>query len=160
MRLALAVVTFVLVGCSFEGREPLSTSDDTSAGLSPVLSGGLDEGSQVPEPLRDTAWTLVSVETRGATQDVERLGSRLVFAVDSVSGKTCNSYEADVDTATAEHLTTGGFVSTRMGCGERAGEMDRLVQELLQSGATWQRQDGILTLARGDLTLTFALQRA
>lgn len=159
-RLALAAVSFWLVGCSTEGRDPLTTSEDTSPSLASILSGGMDERSQVPAPLRDTAWLLVSVEGRDAAQDVEGLASRLVFAADRVSGKTCNSYTADVDAATPERITTGGFVSTRIGCGGPAAQIDRLVQELLQSGAGWHRQEGVLTLSRGAVTLTFALQRA
>lgn len=159
-RLLLAVSVFALVGCSAEGPEAPPTPADTGADLAAILSGGLDERSGVPAPLRGTAWLLVSVERGAEAEDVEALASSLDFGVDGVSGKTCNSYGADVRTATSDRITTDGFFSTLMACGGPAAEIDRLVQALPQSGATWQRQDATLTLARGDVTLAFALRPA
>lgn len=154
----MAVGAALLVGCSAQEPSAPATSEEASAGLAEVLSGGLDERSQVPAPLQETTWRVVSVVRGAESEDVEALQSRLGFGVDSVSGKTCNSYGAKVDKAIADRITTDGFVSTQMGCGGPAGEMDRLVQALLGSGVTWQRHDAALTLAGGDVTLVLTLQ--
>lgn len=88
----------------------------------------------------------------------QRPHARLTFHLDGVSGKTCNSYSASVDSATPDRIITERFFSTQMGCGGPAGRTDGPVQNVLAEGAMWQRQDARLTLARGDVRLLFALR--
>lgn len=156
--LLLAVGASVLVACSVEGPDAPTAFEDTTTGLAAILSGGLDERSQVPAPLRGTTWRLVSIGRGAESEGLGALDSALTFGIDDVSGKTCNSYGAQVAVATPDRITAGGFISTQMRCEGTAGDMDRLVQEVLHGGAKWQRQDATLTLARGDVTLAFALQ--
>lgn len=157
-RLLLAVAAALLAGCS-GGESPSAASPQRSAGLAKVLSGGMDEASQVPAPLRGTSWRLVSVKRRLEVEKVGALGSSLSFKLDGVGGQTCNSYGAAVETATSSSIRTEGFFSTQMRCDGPAGELDRLVQDLLHAGASWHRQSASMTLTRGDVTLFFELQQ-
>ena len=121
---------------------------------------GQGEGLTFPSDLQGVTWLLVTVKRASGEENVDDLASSLVFGATEVSGKTCNSYGAQVDTATPDRITTDGFIATQMRCDGPAGDLDSLVQEVLSGGATWQRQDETLTLARGDVTLMFSSQAA
>lgn len=150
-----------LVACSDGAPSaPSAGSEEADAGLTEVLTGGLDERAQVPAPLQDTDWRVVTVVRGAQTKNVEALQSSLRFGVDSVSGKTCYGYGARVSKVIGDRITTDGVDATQMGCVGPTGEMDGVVQSLLLSGFTWQRQDAALTLAGGGITLLLALHPA
>ncbi len=77
----MAVGASLLVGCSAQ-EEPgaPATSEEASAGLAEVLSGGLDERSQVPAPLQETTWRVVSVVRGAESEDVESCNPVLASA--------------------------------------------------------------------------------
>lgn len=113
-RLLVAVVAAVfLVACSAdEPSAPAAGSQGTDAGLTEVLTGGLDERAQVPAPLQDTAWRVVTVVRGAQTKNVEALQSSLRFGLDNVSGKTCNGYGARVSKVIGDRITTDGVDAT------------------------------------------------
>lgn len=151
--LLTALVLTALAGCGGASSEaicePGSSDPCNDQGQGP------SEGSTFPLALQGVEWQLVTVERQSREEDVQDLASSLVFDAAVVSGRTCNSFGAEVAVATPDRITTGSFDSTRMGCGGPAGEVDRLIQELLHDGATWKRDQARLTLTHEDVQLTY-----
>jgi len=119
---------------------------------------GQGAGLTFPSALQGVTWELVTVERASGEENLPNRVSSLVFAPTEVSGKTCNSYGARVKVATPALITSDRFLSTQMRCDGPAGDVDRMVQDVLAGGATWQRQDATLTLSGGGVTLTFTRQ--
>jgi len=154
--LLTALVLTAVVGCGGVSSDAVCEPGSSD----PCNDQGQGEGLTFPSALQGVTWQLVTVERAPGEENVQDLASSLAFGSTVVSGKACNYFGAKVADATSDRIATDGFDSTAMGCEGPAGDLDRLVQEVLASGATWQRQDETLTLARGDVTLTFAPQPA
>lgn len=147
-----ALVMTALTGCSGVSSsavcEPESSDPCNDQG-----QGSLD--LTFPSALQGVDWQLVAIERGSGEQDVSGLASTLLFKSAVVTGKTCNSFGAEVAAAGPDVISAGSFDSTQMGCSGPPGEMDRLVQQVLGDGVTWKRDQARLTLTREDVTLTY-----
>lgn len=125
-------------------------------GCSPAQSTvTLSPGSVSTDPadLRDVEWQFQQVVEGGVARDVSGVDGVLrVNRDDALSARGCNSYggKADVGPGT---LTVSESVSTLIGCNGPSSDLDALVQRVLQAGATWSVDDGLLRITGSDVEL-------
>jgi heat shock protein HslJ len=140
----LGLATLVQLGCA---KAPEATTDSTMSPATPSVAAAAD--SAASSPIADREWQLVSLGEM-ASAPTGGGGNPATLRLDAAATRAagfagCNRYSGPY-TLTADSLSFGALVSTKMAC-QDGDALERTYLAMLAAVRTWQATDSTLTLS-------------